>query len=224
MFESVKISRTTLTWTVVIIGLLLMVAIGMRYSHYSSEINIKGVRYFSPAINLNPFQLQDHNHQRYDNERLIGHWNVMFFGYTHCPDICPTAMQDMDRAYKAYRKRQDAKELQMVFVSVDPNRDSLALLKDYVGYFNADFLGVTGERRQIDALTKSVGAMYDFEDSVTGELLSDEQVSGKQGYTVNHYAALILVNPQGQMVAHIYPPHDLQRVIDALTTIINLNT
>jgi len=114
--------------------------------------------------------------------------------------------------------------LQVVFVSVDPNRDSLKLLKDYVNYFNPNFLGVTGERRQIDALTSSVGAMYDFEDGISGELLTAKQVEGKQGYKVNHYAALIVINPNGQMVAHIYPPHELQRVVNALVTIINSNT
>lgn len=148
----------------------------------------------------------------------------MFFGYTHCPDICPTVMLDMANAYKEYIKQQDHSDLQVVFVSVDPNRDTLKLLKDYVSYFNPNFLGVTGERQHIDILTKSVGAIYDFEDGISGELLTANQVVGKQGYKVNHYAAVILVNPEGEMVAHIYPPHDLQRIITALNTIINSNT
>jgi len=196
----------------------------MLYSSRVSDVNIKGVRYFSSAVKLNNFQLNDHNHQNYDNQRLAGQWNALFFGYTHCPDICPTVLLDMSNVYNEYSKRQDAKELQVVFVSVDPNRDSLKHLKNYVTYFNPDFLGVTGERKQIDALTKSVGAMYDFEDGISGELLTAEQVVDKQGYKVNHYAAIILVNPEGDMVAHIYPPHDLQRVVGALGTIININS
>jgi protein SCO1/2 len=224
MLKFLNHSRSPLIWSGLIIAFMLIVAVGIGYSARFSDVNIKGVRYFSEAVHLDPFQLNDHNQRRYDNQRLVGQWNVLFFGYTHCPDICPTVMQDMANVYKEYVKRQDAKDLQMVFVSVDPNRDSLKLLQDYVSYFNTDFLGVTGERRQIDALTHRVGAMYDFEDGITGELLSAEQVVGKQGYKVNHYAALILVDPKGQMVAHIYPPHDLQRVVDALTTIININT
>jgi protein SCO1/2 len=208
-----------------VIGLFaLAVAIGVGYSVRSGDINIKGVRYFSKPVEIKPFHLNDHNQQRYDNRRFAGQWSVLFFGYTHCPDICPTVMLDMANVYKEYEKRQDAKDLQVVFVSVDPNRDSPKQLRDYVSYFNKDFLGVTGERQQIDVLTKSVGAIYDFEDGTTGELLTAEQVKGKQDYKVNHYASLILVNPQGQMVAHIYPPHDPQRVINALAIIINTNT
>ena len=224
MLNTLKNSRTIIIWSIVIIVFMLLIASGMWYSSRSSDIDIKGVRYFSSAVKLEPFQLSDHNHQRYDNRRLAGQWNVLFFGYTHCPDICPTVMQDMAKVYNEYTKQQDAKDLQVVFVSVDPNRDSLKLLKDYVSYFNPNFLGVTGERRQIDALSKSVGAMYDFEDGISGELLTDEQVVGKQGYKVNHYAAIILINPQGEMVAHIYPPHDLQRVVNALGLIVNVNT
>ncbi len=224
MFNTLKNSRTVIVWSILIIVFMLLIASGMWYSSRSSDINIKGVRYFSSAVKLKPFQLNDHNQQPFDNQRLVGRWSVLFFGYTHCPDICPTVMLDMANVYKEYVKRQDSKDLQVVFVSVDPNRDSLKLLKDYVSYFNPNFLGVTGERQQIDALTKSVGAMYDFEDGISGEVLTSTQVEGKQDYIVNHYAALILVNPNGQMVAHIYPPHELQRVVSALATIINSNT
>ena len=219
-----KISRSAIIGSVLILGFMGLIAAGMWYSARSSDVNIKGVRYFTQAVTLQPFQLNDHNWQRFDNRRLAGQWSVLFFGYTHCPDICPTVMQDMVNIYGQYKKRQDAQPLQVVFVSVDPQRDSLELLKNYVTYFHPEFLGVTGERKQIDAITTSAGAMYDFEDGITGELLAAEQLVDKQGYKVNHYAALILVNPQGRMVAHIYPPHDLQRVVDALTTIININS
>ena len=197
-------------------------AAGVWYSFRTIEVNIKGVRYFSPAIKLNVFKLKDHNQQTFDNHSLEGHWTIMFFGYTHCPDICPTTLLNLSNVYKEYKTRPDAKNLQVVFVSVDPNRDTPKTLKDYVGYFNQHFLGVTGDPTQIDALTQSAGAIYDFEDATSGELLSAEQVKGKKDYRVDHYASLILVNPAGEMVAHIYPPHDPPRVINILQTIINL--
>lgn len=187
----------------------------------SPDIDIKGVRYFTPAVELQSFRLQDHSERQFDNQRIAGQWSVLFFGYTHCPDICPTVLLDMANIYSEYTKQQSARQLQVAFVSVDPNRDSLSLLKNYVAYFNKDFIGVTGERQQINALANGVGAMYDFEDAVSGERLTAEQLVGKQGYKVNHYAALILLNPQGEMVAHIYPPHEPKRVVKALNTIIN---
>ena len=185
MFKIQNLSRGPIVWSMVIILFMVFVAVGMWYSSRSDEVNIKGVRYFSSPVKISRFQLTDYNQQRYDNQRLVGHWSVLFFGYTHCPDICPTVMLDMANVYEEYKKRQDARELQVVFVSVDPNRDTLKLLKDYVSYFNPNFLGVTGERQQIDALTGSVGAMYDFEDGISGELLTATQVEGKQGYKVS---------------------------------------
>lgn len=214
--------RKTVIWPLLLILVAAGLAGGWWYSFRSTEVNIKGVRYFSPAISLNAFHLRDHNLQAFDNSRLQGQWSVLFFGYTHCPDICPTVLMDMANIYTSYQKLPDARPLQVVFVSVDPNRDTPQLLKDYVGYFNKDFLGVTGERAQIDTLTQSAGAMYDFEDAVSGELLSADQLKDKKDYKVNHYASLIVVNPQGKMVAHIYPPHDLQRVLNALQTIVNI--
>lgn len=214
--------RKNTVWPLLLILLAAGLAAGVWYSLRPTEVNIKGVRYFSPSVALNPFQLMDYNRQVFNNQSLRGHWSVFFFGYTHCPDICPTVLMDMAKVYTEYKKRADAKPLQVVFVSVDPNRDSPQSLKDYVSYFNGEFLGVTGERKQIDVLTQSVGAIYDFEDSITGELLTAEQLKGKKEYKVNHYASLIVVNPQGKMVAHIYPPHHLKRVLNALQTIIDL--
>ena len=224
MSNILKNSSATIFWSILIVLFMLLIATGMWFSSSNSDVNIKGVRYFSSAVKLNAFQLNDHNQQPFNNQRLMGQWSALFFGYTHCPDICPTVMLDMTRVYDEYLKRQDSQDLQVIFVSVDPNRDTLEQLKNYTTYFNPNFLGVTGERQQINALTKSVGAMYDFEDRISGDVLTPEQVVDKQGYIVNHYAAVILVNPEGEMVAHIYPPHDLQRVVNALGTIINVNT
>ena len=217
-----KFFRKRVIWPLLFVLIAGGLATGVWYSFRLTDVNIKGVRYFSPSVHLNAFKLKDQNLQTFDNQSLKGHWSVLFFGYTHCPDICPTVLLDMSNIYTEYKKRQDAKPLQVVFVSVDPNRDTPQALKDYVMYFNSDFMGATGERAQIDALTQSAGAMYDFEDSLSGELLTAEQVVGKQDYKVNHYASLILLNPKGDMVAHIYPPHDLQRVLNALQTIINI--
>jgi protein SCO1/2 len=214
--------RKRLIWPIFALIFAAGLAAGVWYSFQARDVNIQGVRYFSPPIQLDAFHLKDFNLQDYDNVRLQGHWTVLFFGYTHCPDICPTVLMDLTKIYNAYEKLPDAPSLQVVFISVDPNRDSSQTLKDYVSYFSPDFLGATGERKQIDVLTQSVGAMYDFEDSISGELLSADQLKGKKDYTVNHYSSLILLNPQGKMVAHIYPPHEPQRVLNALKTIINI--
>ena len=145
---------------------------------------------------LKAFALSDHNGQPLGLEQLKGQWTFVFFGYTHCPDICPTTLGVL----KGVAMKLDAEPLpgktRFLFVSVDPKRDTLPHLKDYIGYFHKDFVAATGERKAIDNLARQLGAMYMF----GGDTEGDE-------YIVNHSASVALVNPQGQWVARINPPH-----------------
>ncbi len=162
----------------------------------------------SPQL-LEGFQLQDQHGRAFGAERFQGHWSLVFFGYTHCPDICPTTLTVMKAAWQQIpeQERQDA-GLQAVFVSVDPQRDSLEHLGTYLHYFDPGFIGVTGERAAIDSLARQMGAVYMFE----GDTNTDS-------YIVNHSAAITLVAPDGRLVARFHPPHsptdlaqDFQRV------------
>ena len=93
---------------------------------------------------LAPFSLVDQDGKAFDVDRLKGRWTFMFFGYTNCPDVCPTTLQTMKDAWKLLDKKSLDKT-QMVFVSVDADRDPPAVLKKYVNYFHPDFIGVTGK-------------------------------------------------------------------------------
>ncbi len=149
---------------------------------------------------LKPFSLTDHDGQPLGFEQLMDQWTFVFFGYTHCPDICPTTLGIL----KGVAMKLDAEPLpgstRFLFVSVDPQRDTLPHLKDYIGYFHKDFIAATGGRAAIDTLARQLGAMYMFEGDTDG----DE-------YIVNHSASVALVNPQGQWVARINPPHTVKQ-------------
>lgn len=149
---------------------------------------------------LKPFALTDHNGQPLGLAQLKGQWSFVFFGYTHCPDICPTTLGTL----KGVAMKLDAQPLpgktRFLFVSVDPQRDTLPHLKEYIGYFHQDFIAATGERTEIDNLARQLGAMYMFE--------GDTQ---KDDYIVNHSASVALVNPQGQWVARFNPPHTVKQ-------------
>lgn len=159
---------------------------------------------------LKPFQLKNDDGSRFDLAALRGHWSFLFFGYTHCPDVCPMSLNVLASVEKNLRKGPGGLgNTRFVFVSVDPDRDTPALLKQYVSYFSPDFLGVTGAAGQIDNLTRQLGVMYGFED--------DPGSPG--GYTVSHSAQILLIDPQGHLRAVFSPPHEPAPIADSFRKI-----
>jgi len=149
---------------------------------------------------LTAFALTDHENRVFDLSRLKGKWSFLFFGYTHCPDICPTTLAILARAHENIVKNTDgAKEVQFVFISVDPNRDSASKLTQYVTYFDAAFLGVTGDNAQIGNLAGQLGAAYQI--AIT---------PGMENYPVYHATAVFLVDPRARFHAVFAPPLDAE--------------
>src|SRR5258708_16059500 len=111
---------------------------------------------------LTAFALTDHENRVFDLSRLKGKWSFLFFGYTHCPDICPTTLAILARAHEKIAKSAvGAKDVQFVFISVDPNRDTAGKLRQYVSFFDPPFLGVTGDDPQPRNLPGHLRAAYE---------------------------------------------------------------
>ncbi|WP_455219126.1 SCO family protein, partial [Kaarinaea lacus] len=142
--------------------------------HYLArpDLDIPGVRYFSQPVSLKPFLLRDQFANEFGIDQLKDRWSILFFGYTHCPDICPTAMHDMANIYNKLEENGVA-NINVIFVSVDPLRDKPTELKSFLEYFSPLFLGVTGNKTELDKLAERVGAIYEFEDSKTGIPIRD---------------------------------------------------
>lgn len=128
----------------------------------------------------------------------------MFFGYINCPDVCPTTLMTMNQV----AKKLPQESINYVFVTVDPNRDSAEKLKEFVSYFNPDFIALTGKKADIDLLSKKLGVIYDYEGDIEAG-----------SYVVNHYAAILVIDPKGRLRAHILPPHPVDKVVDAVNRI-----
>ena len=143
------------------------------------------------------FNLVDHNNKPFQLERLKNKWTFIFFGYTFCPDICPTTMSALTATMSQLKNSPEvAKDVQVVFVSVDPQRDTIEKLASYMGYFNKEFTGVTGSRKELDALVSQAGAGYAIEpETAPGE------------YLVSHTSAIFLINPEGELIASFSQPH-----------------
>ena len=151
---------------------------------------------------LMAFALTDHQHRVFNLSRLKGKWTFLFFGFTQCPDICPTTLAVLARARSSIIKHTAAAEdIQFIFVSVDPNRDTAAKLKQYVDHFDSNFLGVTGDDAQIGKLASQLGAAYQV--AIT---------PGLENYPVYHTTAVFLLDPQARYHAVFTPPHDAEAI------------
>lgn len=133
-----------------------------------------------------PFVLVDQNGQKVDQSILNGKWTAVFFGYTYCPDICPLTLQSLAQTRKAMGAQ--GKDLQIVFVTVDPARDTPDALKSYLdsGGFPPGVIGLTGSQAQVDAVEKAYGITAERQDGQAGS------------YTFNHSAWIFLMNPKGE--------------------------
>ncbi|HEU4645086.1 MAG TPA: SCO family protein [Burkholderiales bacterium] len=151
---------------------------------------------------LTDFALTDDRNRRFDLASLKGKWSFVFFGFTHCPDVCPTTLAELARARdQIVNSTVGAENIQFVFVSVDPNRDTVGKLGPYVRYFDASFVGVTGDNAQIANLAGQLGAFYEV-----------ALTPGVENYSVSHSAALFLLDPQARQHAVFAPPLDAQAI------------
>ena len=145
---------------------------------------------------LQPFELSTHEGNPFTLDSLKDQWSFVFFGYTNCPDVCPTTLSVLNVVANGLGETGDGvPDTRFYFVSVDPDRDTPEKLREYVPYFNAKFIGVTGSRDQIDNLTRQLSILY---------VIGKEEAGG--GYLVDHTASVLLLNPAGQFDAVFSPP------------------
>ncbi len=172
-----------------------------------------GLWFGEQARPLPDFELIDHNNQPLTPSRFEGKWNLVFFGYTHCPDICPVTMQTMKEMMAEIDDVDIKKVLQVYFVSVDPDRDNSELLADYATYFNPAFIGASAPMEQLTLLTRSLGIAHKLHKK------SDTDTD----YLVDHSGAVVLVNPEIQYAGLFSAPHNAQQMARDITRIVEHN-
>jgi protein SCO1/2 len=129
-----------------------------------------------------------------------GRWTVVFFGYTNCPDVCPTTLATFKQVWVKLAAAGVAERLRFDFISVDPERDTPEQLKKYVGYFNKDFVAATGSDEQLTRLTRALGLVYAREPTGHGD------------YSVDHSASAVLIDPSGRQIGLFRPPFDAAKI------------
>ncbi len=138
-----------------------------------------------------PFALTDQNGKTVTDKDFRGRYMLVFFGYTNCSDICPAELQVMAAAMD--RLGAKAKHVVPIFISVDPHRDTPAVLKAYLSHFGSEFVGLTGTDAQIAAVTKEYKVVYSI----------DKAEGDKGSYNVDHSSVIYLMGPDGKYVDHM---------------------
>lgn len=154
---------------------------------------------YEPARALAPFTLESSLGSDVTNDDLKGQWTLLFTGYTFCPDICPTTMADLRQALPELTKQAD-EPVRVWMISVDPQRDTVKRVTDYASFFGEEFVGVRAEHKQLYPFVNGLGLMYSIPDE------------GATDYLVNHSAAIVLVNPDGERQAIFKAEHVMGEV------------
>ncbi|GAA5133194.1 SCO family protein [Thalassotalea piscium] len=155
--------------------------------------------YYQQPRAIKPFSLIDHKGMAFTNNELKGKWSWVFFGYTSCPDVCPTTLQELNFIYDDLKAISN--NSQVLLVSVDPMRDTQEKLAQYIAYFNPEFKALRADHGALFPFARNLGLMYAIADDTTQE-----------NYLVDHSASIVLVNPEGEIAAIFKPQHELGQV------------
>ena len=177
------------------------------------ELRINGAVVFDKPRIIKEFELVDHKGKPFNLSRLKGHWTLVYFGFSHCPDICPTTLADLNRML-GHLNEEVAEKTEVVMVTVDPARDTVDILSQYVPFFNEAFTGVTGEFLPIRSLASNLNVAF-----------NKVALSGKDiqtDYTVDHTGNLILINPKGHYHGFFRPPFELAKLKTTYQSIVTM--
>jgi protein SCO1/2 len=170
---------------------------------YESESDVLSKKttymsWFPLPRKLSDFTISKHTGDTFSNVDLQDKWTLAFVGFTFCPDICPVTLAEINKIYPQLKAAEESSPLQVWFLSVDPKRDTVERLNEYVNYFNTEFVATTGPHEQLFPLVRSMGMMYSMSES-----------TDNPNYLVDHSASIVVINPDGNVVGRFKPKHVL---------------
>ena len=171
------------------------IAAAFFWPHPAASVELSSGSYVTPSRKLPDFSLIDQQGRVFGTANLRGHWSMMFFGYTNCPYFCPTTLTTLAAMEKRLRAVKAPALPQVIFVSVDAERDTPGQLAKYVPYFDPEFIGLTAaDQPGIEAVAKKLGVSVIITPAPDGN------------YTVDHTGAIFVVNPDGRIAAILTGP------------------
>jgi protein SCO1/2 len=183
-----------------LLGFILLVVYGFSWRMSqpvimsNEDLRINGAVVLDKPRIFGDFELVDHRGETFNISRMQDIWTIVFFGFTHCPDICPTTLAMLNDTYSKL-KDSEKDRLQIVMISLDSERDTVEKMAEYVPYFNSSFTGVTGDKYVISRLAAELFIAY------------NRVPLGDDDYTMDHSTQLILINPKGHYHGFFKAPH-----------------
>ena len=204
-----------ITWTVLSCVAFMAIILSLFISRMNTtrelteqEYKDLGAYFINPPRQLSGFQMISDHNKNFDIVDFKGQWNLLFFGFTFCPDICPLTMKQLSVVKEGLKDKEN--EIKFYLVSVDPDRDSPSNLRTYLDNFDKEFIGLTGEIDQIYKFSTQVNAPF------------FPVVNSKdENYTVDHSGSLVLINPEGEYAGFFRAPHNQNKVLMALDSLLN---
>ena len=192
----------------IVLGLTINKVITTKGQANPAELIDAGIILLPQSRSVPALEMTDQNGQPVTMDQLKGKWSLLFFGYTFCPDVCPTTLAQL-RQVKSELPKEAAERLQVVLVSVDPNRDTPTQLKQYLGYFDTEFRGVTGSLDTTQKLANALSIPFIPADT------------SKPNYTVDHSGNLAVIGPDGTQRGFIRAPLNNAKLVAQLPVMLN---
>ena len=159
-------------------------------------------------LSIRPFSLINQDQEIFNSDNLRNKWSILFFGYTNCPDVCPTTIYKLSENQKKLEKKVDLiDEFQVVLITLDPKRDNVARLKEYLAFFGPSLIGLTGNDSEIRKITSNLSVYF-------------EQVGEGSQYDFNHTASIFLIGPEGSVIASFSPASKSEELSQDILNII----
>lgn len=202
MKKNIRLITFGISLLIVIVTICIVVLTHLTVQQ-KNPTNLTNGTLFSTDYKIKPFELIDDNGKAFTIKNLKGSWSLLFFGFTQCPMMCPSTLSELNKAYDLLKKENFfGKSLQIVFISVDPEHDTPAVLKKYISSFNSSFIGVTGTKSQVDEFTKQFGIFY-------------EKIKNKNSDSeINHSGAILIISPSAKWKAILSFPHHANTIAE----------
>lgn len=208
-----KYQVALISFVALLIGLYLQLfGINLPLKHIETEQSeIEGF-FWPKQKTMVDFELLDQNKLEFSLDRLKNKWSMLFFGYTHCPDICPITMNTLRGVRNKLKVEQEAisENTNYIFVSVDGERDTTDILKSYIEFFGQSFVGLAGNKAQVDSLASQLGVPYTI----------DDHEPGNSEYFVSHSGSIFLISPDGNLASIFHAPHSVDGITERFKKIL----
>ena len=181
--------------------------LGQRLFTAPEQPRLENAALYPAPRSIPDFHLTRTNGQPLTLADWRGRWTVVFFGYTSCPDVCPTTLATFKQVWKDLAARGISDKVRFDFISIDPDRDTPDRLGKYVAFFSPDFIAATGPDSELMPLTRALGLIYSRSTDANGAI------------SVEHSGSAVIVDPQGREIGIFRPPFVAMAIADDLATL-----